>query len=243
MAEHPSIIQFKHVFFGYDHLFTLEDISFQIEEGDFVGIIGPNGSGKTTILKLILGIFEPSQGTVDIFGQSPVQSYEKMGYVPQRLHLDPMFPISVSELVLTGTLWRLPWWGRTREADRKIAQQALETVGIAHLKGRQFGTLSSGQAQRALIARALAGKPKLLILDEPTANIDPQSSADIHQILKKLSQEMTVLMVTHDLHTVIHDTNKVLCVHEGVTELAPDKVCEHFAYGLYHTPLIRKGDE
>jgi len=240
MPKRPPIIQFNNVSFGYDHLFTLEGIDFQIEEGDFVGVIGPNGSGKTTILKLILGILEPSRGGVEIFGRRPGLSYDKMGYVPQKLHVDPMFPISVLELVLTGTLWRLPWWGRSRESDRRIALEALERVGIEHLKERQFGTLSSGQAQRALIARALAGQPKLLILDEPTANVDPESSADIHQILKKLSEEMTILMVTHDLHTVIHDTNKVLCVHEGVSELAPDKVCEHFAYGLYHTPLIRE---
>jgi len=223
----PAAIQFKQVSFGYDHLFTLHKINFTINQNDFIGIIGPNGSGKTTILKLILGTLNSREGTIEIFGKTPAESYQKMGYVPQRLHLDPKFPISVIELVLSGRLSHLPWYGRYRKSDLEKAMQALETVNIADLKDRQFGTLSSGQAQRALIARALAGQPELLILDEPTA-------------LNKLSTSMTIVMVTHDLHTVIHDTHKVLCVHEGVTELSPDKVCEHFAYGLYHTPLIRQ---
>jgi len=240
MPDSSSVIQFNDVSFGYDHLFTLKNISFVIHPGDFVGIIGPNGSGKTTILKLILGMLEPKLGSIEIFGRKPSDSYQQMGYVPQRLHLDPKFPISVMELVLTGRLSYLPWYGRYHQTDRDIALQALETVNIAELKDQQFGTLSTGQAQRALMARALAGQPELLILDEPTANVDPESSAEIHRILKELSKKMTVVMVTHDLHTVIHDTQKVLCVHEGVTEIAPNKVCEHFAYGLYHTPLIRQ---
>jgi len=233
MNSKPAV-QFHDVSFGYDHLFTLEKINFTIQPGDFVGVIGPNGSGKTTILKLILGMLQPREGKVQVLG--------KLGYVPQRLHLDPKFPISVRELVLSGRLSQLPWYGRYSQADKDIAERAMETVKIADLKDQRFGTLSTGQAQRALLARALAGEPKLLILDEPTANIDPESSAEIHQILKGLAKHMTVIMVTHDLTTVIHDTKKVLCVQEGVTEFSPDEVCEHFAIGLYHAPLIQKED-
>ncbi|NGX58616.1 MAG: High-affinity zinc uptake system ATP-binding protein ZnuC [Chlamydiae bacterium] len=239
MTDRPPLIQFKDVSFGYDHLFTLQNIDFSIFPGDFVGVIGPNGSGKTTVLKLMLGMLQPNEGTVEIFGTQQSEGYLRMGYVPQRLNLDPKFPISVMELVLSGRLSQLPWYGRYQKEDKQAALDALETVKLTEFKNQPFGTLSTGQAQRALIARALAGKPELLILDEPTANVDPNSSADIHRILKNLAGEMTVVMVTHDLRTVIHDTQKVLCVQDGVTELSPDQVCEHFAYGLYHTPLIQ----
>lgn len=238
MAETIPAVKFTNVSFGYDHIFQLKGISFAIETGDFVSIIGPNGSGKTTLLKLILGMMTPQEGNIDVFGLPPHKALHRMGYVPQRLHVDPEFPITVLELVLTGRLSRLSWSGRYRPEDYQIAEDALKTVAIADLAGRPFGTLSTGQAQRALIARALAGGPELLVLDEPTANVDPSSARDIHQILKTLTQGMTIIMVTHNIDTVIHDTQKVLCVQDGVVELSPEQVCEHFAIGLYHTPLI-----
>lgn len=226
-----SIIAFKDVSFRYDGAFRLLKMNFSIEEGQFVGIIGPNGSGKTTLLKLMTGLLSPAEGEVEI-------DRSLIAYVPQSIHLDRKFPISVMEIVLSGRLKNLPWYGWYSKADRAIAEEALATVNLSHLKEQSFGTLSTGQAQRTLIARALASKPKVLILDEPTASVDAASAADIYRLLKSFSGKLTIVMVTHDLRTVIQDADKILVVQEGVRALNPEEVCEHFAYGLYHTPMI-----
>lgn len=226
-----SIITFKDVSFRYDGAFRLLKMNFSIAEGEFVGIIGPNGSGKTTVLKLMTGLLAPAEGEV-------LLDRSQIAYVPQSTHLDRKFPISVMEIVLSGRLKNLPWYGRYSKEDRAIAEEALATVNLSHLKDQSFGTLSSGQAQRTLIARALASKPKVLILDEPTASVDAASAADIYRLLKSFAGKLTVVMVTHDLRTVIQDAGKILVVQEGVRVLNPEEVCEHFAFGLYHTPMI-----
>ncbi len=235
-------IQFKDVCFGYNQMFVLENMNFSIDQGDFVGVIGPNGSGKTTLLKLMLGLLQPSSGVIEIFEKPPRQAGSRVGYVPQAMTVDRQFPISVFELVLSGRLSRLSWHGRYLSEDKEAAKQALETVKLSDLRNRSFGTLSTGQAQRVLIARALSAHPEILILDEPTASIDPETSEDILRILKGLTSKMTVVMVTHNLRTVIHDTKKVLSVQKGVTEMTPEQVCQHFAYGVYHPPLIPGAD-
>ncbi len=240
MTSHA--IQFKDVSFGYNHMFVLENMNFFIDQGDFVGVIGPNGSGKTTLLKLMLGLLQPSSGVIEILGKPPRQAGSRIGYVPQAMHVDREFPISVFELVLSGRLSHLNWYGRYCNKDKEAARKALETVRLSDLQYRPFGTLSTGQAQRVLIARALSAHPEILILDEPTASIDPETSEDILRILKGLTSKMTVVMVTHNLRTVIHDTKKVLSVQKGVTEMTPEQVCQHFAYGVYHPPLIQGAD-
>lgn len=232
------VIEFNNVSFGYNHRFFLKDINFSLNAEDFAGVIGPNGSGKTTLLKLMLGLLVPSSGDVKVFGKPPKTVSSLVGYVPQSSALDLQFPVSVFDLVLSGRLSHLPWWGRYRKEDKEAALSALKTVKLESFQNQPFGTLSSGQAQRVLIARALAAKPKLLVLDEPTASIDPASSEDILRILKTLPRPITIVMVSHNLPTVINDTQKILVVREGVTIMTPEEVCEHFAYGLYHTPLI-----
>jgi len=225
--------------FSYRDDPILKDISFTIHPGQFVGVIGPNGGGKTTLLKLILGFLKPLSGSISIFGQNPLQARHEMAYVPQSLHFDKQFPISVLELVLGGRLSHLPWYGNFSAKDKEIALHSLEQVGLVDLRNRPLGGLSGGQAQRALIARALASEPRLLILDEPTASVDTQAESDIYGILKKFQGTMTILMVTHNLQAAIELVETVICIQGTAVTLNPKQVCEHFALGLYHAPLIK----
>ena len=230
-----AIIQLKDLVFRYDETTILERLNLTIQKGDFIGIIGPNGGGKTTLLKLIMGFLEPTSGEIRVFDRNPRESLNKIAYVPQTLRFDPLFPIPVMDVVLTGRLRDLPWHGRYSKEDRLIAEESLEKVGMADFATRQFGKLSTGQAQRVLIARALASKPELLLLDEPTACVDVQSESAIQKILQELPDKMTILMVTHDLPTIINDVQKVLTVHGTVSLLEPKDVCDHFSMGVYHS--------
>lgn len=235
------IIEVQNVSFAYQEAAILKNISFQVSQGEFIGIIGPNGGGKTTLLKLMMGFLEPAEGTILLLGCQPSHTQTQLAYVPQVLRYDKQFPISVFELVLTGRLSMLPWYGSYSSQDKQAAINALERVGLVDLKNASFGTLSGGQAQRALIARALVSDPKILFLDEPTASVDPQAEADIYALLKGLQNSMTILMVTHDLNAAIGQVSRVFCVQRQLISLQPEEVCEHFAMGLYHTPLLKMG--
>lgn len=233
-----SVVELKEVSFAYQDFLVLNKVSFSINEGEFVGIIGPNGGGKTTLLKIILGFLKPLSGSIKVFGVLPADALERVSYVPQSVRFDKQFPISVLEVVLMGRLSHLPWYGKYARADKEAALNTLEKVGLADLKDRAFGTLSGGQAQRTLIARALVSNPGLLLLDEPTASVDAQAQTEIYSILKGLRGSMTILMVTHDLGVAVDHVEKVICVQQKVVTLNPQEVCEHFAIGLYHPPLI-----
>lgn len=233
------IIELDNVEFSYQDSPIVKAISFAINEGEFVGMIGPNGGGKTTLLKLIMGFLKPSSGSLSLFGKAPTYSQQRIAYVPQSLRFDKQFPISVIELVLEGRLSHLPWYGLFSAEDKSIAKNCLERVGMADLSHRAFGSLSGGQAQRVLIARALASEPDLLLLDEPTASVDAQAESDIYAILKGLQGKMTILMVTHNLQAAIELVDRVICVQKTAVILDPQQVCEHFAFGLYHAPLIK----
>lgn len=235
------IIELNQLSFSYPSTSVLRNVSFCIYPGEFIGIIGPNGGGKTTLLKLLMGFLKPTQGIIKVLGETPSAHKHSMhlAYVPQALRFDRDFPISVEEVVLSGLLSRLPWYGHFRLQERQAARQALENVGLSHLTTYPFGTLSGGQAQRVLIARALVSQPQLLLLDEPTASVDSQAEADIHAILKTLRGQMTILMVTHNLRVAIDQVERVLCVQGNIFSLNPEEVCEHFALGLYHAPLIQ----
>ena len=227
-----------HLDFSYQDSLVLKDISFTIKEGQFAGIIGPNGGGKTTLLKLILGFLTPTKGSIAVFGEEPIEARRHMAYVPQSLRFDKQFPISVGELVLEGRLSKLPWYGQYSKEDKQAAKNALEKVRLGHLFDKPFGSLSGGQAQRAWIARALASEPRLLLLDEPTASVDAQAEAEIYSILKQLQGQITIVMVTHNLQAAIELVDKVICVQQTAQLLDPQQVCEHYALGLYHSPLL-----
>lgn len=234
----PAAVDLEHVFFAYEDALVLQDATCKIMSGEFVSVIGPNGGGKTTLLKIMMGFLKPKSGVVKIFGRTPTAARSEIAYVPQNVRFDKLFPISVLEVALQGRLSHLPWYGHYSKLDKKIALEALERVGMADFSSRAFGTLSGGQAQRVLIARALASHPKLLFLDEPTASIDAKAQHEIYELLNQLKGTMTIIMVTHDLSVAIEHVKKVICVQRTVMMLTPQGVCEHFALGLYHTPLI-----
>lgn len=234
-----SAIDIDNLSFAYQDFLVLRNVSLRINENQFIGIIGPNGGGKTTLLKLILGFLQPTSGTIQLFGRPPAAMQSHIAYVPQSVRLDKQFPISALEVVLQGRLQQLPWYGWFRKEDKDAAISALEQVGMLSFQDKAFGTLSGGQAQRVLIARALVSNPTLLLLDEPTSSIDSKAQAEIYDLLRSLQGKMTILMVTHDLETVIALVESVICVQHSVMTLKPQEVCEHFAIGLYHTPLVK----
>lgn len=221
--------------FSYQKNHLLENVNFEITSGEFIGIMGPNGGGKTTLLKLLMGFLTPQSGTVRVFDKPPNEARLKIGYVPQVHHTDRDFPITVLELVLLGALSKKIFY----PSDAKTKAEALmEELGLISYKNHPFSSLSGGLAQRALLARALLSDPALLILDEPLANIDAHSSKAIMDRLESLKGEKTILMVTHDLRTIVERVDRILCVQTRVSSLLPSQICEHFALGLYHTPLI-----
>jgi zinc transport system ATP-binding protein len=233
-----SAVQISDLSFSYENLPVLEKINCEITRGSFVGIMGPNGGGKTTLLKLLMGFLQPGRGRVRIFGQPPSSVLTRIGYVPQFHRTDRDFPITVLELVLLGALSKTTFWGFYPPAIKEKAESLIEELGLAAYMKKPFSSLSGGLAQRALLARSLLSDPDLLLLDEPMANIDLPSSRAILNRLQELRGKKTVLLVTHDLETVLERIDRVLCIQTGLTSYLPEEVCEHFALGLYHTPLL-----
>jgi zinc transport system ATP-binding protein len=180
-----------------------------------VCVVGPNGGGKSTLLKIILGLFRPDSGRVRVLGTTPARARSRIGYMPQYAHHDPQFPVTVMDVVLMGRLER-GWGGPYSGEDKIAAKAALAELGLMDLRGRLFNALSGGQRQRVLIARALATDPELLILDEPTANVDVMVEARFLDILKELNHRMTIVMATHDLGFVSDIVSNVVCVNRRV---------------------------
>ncbi|NLV91359.1 MAG: ABC transporter ATP-binding protein [Firmicutes bacterium] len=210
------VLEFDRVSFDYGAVPVLRDVSFSVEPRDFIGIIGPNGGGKTTLIKLALGLLTPAQGSIRVLGTRPDLARSRIGYVPQAMDFDRDFPISVLDLVLMGRLSRRSLIGRYRPEDKDAAWRALESVEVADLAHRPLSDLSGGQRQRVFIARALATEPEILMLDEPTASVDSQAERDIYELLRKLNRQMTIILVTHDLGFISSYVNKVACVNREV---------------------------
>ncbi|MEI6758052.1 MAG: ABC transporter ATP-binding protein [Chlorobium sp.] len=181
---------------------VLDSLTLSVFEKDFLGLIGPNGGGKTTFLRVILGLEKPSEGRVSVFGGLPGSSPGRIGYVPQRLFFDREFPLCVRDLVLMGRLSKKKLFQHYNQVDREKVDLAIQTAGLERLAERRIGDLSGGELQRALIARALAGEPELLLLDEPTASIDPEMKTTIYDLLEQLKDKLTIVLVTHDIATV-----------------------------------------
>lgn len=196
---------------------VLEDVTFSVAAGEFVSVVGPNGAGKTTLLKVILGLIRPQRGEVRVFGLPPWElgrQRARIGYVPQVEEIDPRFPLRVMDVVLMGRYGALGLGRRPGAADRRAAEEALELVGIAHLAGKPIGELSGGQRQRAFVARALAAKPELLLLDEPTTGVDPAASESFYELLQRIREGgVTIVMVTHDIGVVSRYVDKVACIN------------------------------
>jgi zinc transport system ATP-binding protein len=210
------VVLVEDVSFAYDGDAVLDRVSLRIESGDFVSVVGPNGGGKTTLLRLILGLLMPSRGRIRVFGRTPTEARARVGYVPQYYQFDAQFPVSVMDVALMGRLrprYRPGFYGRQ---DREAAEQALREVRLEDLRRRSFSALSGGQRQRVLIARALAANPDLLLLDEPTANVDVRVMEDLSELLRGLNRRMTLVLVSHDIGFVSQLTRRVVCVNRSV---------------------------
>jgi len=219
--------------FAYTGTPVLENIQLDVAEGDFIGIVGPNGGGKSTLLKLMLGLLQPESGELRIFGQTPRRSVERIGYVPQYANFAKDFPISVWETVLLGRLTPRRWFGGHSQKDKRLAEQALRETEIWELRARPIGALSGGQLQRVLIARALASQPDILLLDEPTASVDVRAEKTIFELLRHLNQRMTIIVVSHDVGFISDYVNRVACLNRKLVCHAVDQLDPHELEHLY----------
>jgi len=206
-------IQIRDLSLGYENDLVLNKINLDIYEKEYLGIIGPNGGGKTTLIKAILGLLKPFKGSISIYGEPPEIGRRHIGYVPQFAEYDKDYPISVWDVVLMGRRNKrgiTPWYS---SEDKKRALEALEVVAILDLKEKQIGSLSGGQRQRVFIARALVSKPKILLLDEPTASVDHEMEVSIYNMLADLNKEITILLVTHDVGVISSYVNRIVCLN------------------------------
>lgn len=225
-------LEFREVWYSYGRGPVLEDVTFRVAEQEFLGIIGPNGGGKTTLLKLALGLLRPDRGEIRVLGRSPEEARGDVGYVPQYAGFERSFPIDIMDVVLMGRLAGNRF--RPREEDRRAARRALERMELDHLADSAVGEVSGGELQRALIARALAVEPRLLLLDEPTASVDSAVGEAVYRHLEELSREIAVVLVSHDVGVISRHVQSVGCLnrrlfHHGSEELTPEMIEE--AYG------------
>ena len=250
-----SIIEIKDLDFAYNGEAVLQDVNLSVQEHDYVAVIGPNGGGKTTLLKLMLGLLTPDKGTVRVDGKSPQNASTSIGYVPQNVHLNTSFPITAIDVVRMGMLDQSKRFSKKSSSWRDEVMAALDRMEMAAHADEKIGMLSGGQRQRVFIARALVTHPKLLLLDEPTASIDTKGQVDFYRLLKDLNQDMTILVVSHDLMAISSHVKSVACVNkelhyhdqaeitcdmlETMYPHSVDEVCpvELVAHGLPHRVL------
>lgn len=235
-----SAVELENVSFSFNKALVLEKVNLTIDKGDFIGVVGPNGGGKTTLLKLIIGLLSPQKGSVKVLGKKPEEVRSKIGYVPQSSNLDKNFPITLFQLVLLGAISKGSLLGSYPKYIKEKAKDLLQKMDLYHLKDRPFGQLSGGETQRALIARSLICDPEILVLDEPTSNIDVSAEKKVFDLILQNRDDRTIIMVSHDLEVIIEYVKNVVFVKKSVTTTLPEKVCEHFALGLYHKPFLKK---
>jgi zinc transport system ATP-binding protein len=240
MKELP-VIKLENVSFSYDGLPVLEDVNLTVDERDFLAIVGPNAGGKTTLLKLVLGLLKPTNGNIHVFGHSPEKDRDHIGYMPQHASLDLLFPVSVLDVVLMGRLGSANRFGFYRKEDYDAAVEALKRVEMEEIRNRPFSSLSGGQQQRVLIARALASNPRLLLLDEPTANIDVAVETELFEILHELNETITIVLVTHDLGFVSWYVKSVACVNRRVVVHPTSEITGEMINEIYgaHVHMVR----
>jgi zinc transport system ATP-binding protein len=212
-----SVIDIKNVSFAYDRQMILEDINLSVEEKDFLAIIGPNGGGKSTLLKLILGINTLKKGSISVLGKEPSKSLTQIGYVPQNTNVNTDFPIKVIEVVMMGHVGgKKPLFGYGKD-EIMCAMGALSQVGMEDFAQTKIGALSGGQRQRVMIARALCAHPQILILDEPTSSIDITGQKEIYELIKKLNENITIIVVSHDISVILEYANKAAHVNKTLS--------------------------
>ena len=258
-TNHPprAVIKVEHLWAGYENEEVLEDINLTVYEHDFIGLIGPNGGGKTTLLRVLLGLLPPTRGRIRILGQPVEVGRKHIGYVPQQIEFDSNFPISVWEVTRMGRLSQRGLLHRYTAEDNAIVERSLRQVKLLELRERPIGILSGGQRQRVYIARALATEPKILLLDEPTASVDPEISNSIYDLLQELNTQLSIVMISHDIGTISSYVKTVGCLNRHLfyhqtNQLSPDALekayqcpVDMIAHGVPHRvfPLHKHKEE
>ncbi len=220
--------------FSYKSNQVLEDISFTVNRGEFIGIIGPNGGGKTTLLRLMLGYLRPDKGSIRILNAPPAQTRLHVGYMPQYSKVNEDIPLTVEQIAAMGLFHDRHLLPRISSQTRKLVSQTLEMVSLEQLRKVRFAELSGGQRQRTLLARAVVSSPQILFLDEPTASVDNRVEKDIYEYLKRLNGSMTILLVSHDIGIVSSMVDRVMCLNrKAVLHRKEELTGEHVAKDLY----------
>ena len=231
------VIRLTNVTVQYEGRTALRDVSLTVYEGDFLGIIGPNGGGKTTLLKVILGLVAPLRGQVEVLGTTPERARHRIGYVPQALDLDPDFPIQVIDVVKMGCLKFKKFGNGDPERCPENVETVMRRMGVWELRNRQIGRLSGGERQRVLIARALVTDPEILLLDEPTASVDTQFQSTIYETLSRLKKKLTICLVSHDIGVISSYVEKVACLNQQLFYHGDREITEEMLTRTYRCPV------
>jgi len=231
------VIEVCGVWFSFDGLPVLEDVNLTVKSGDFLAVIGPNGGGKTTLVRVMLGLLQPDRGRIRVFGGPPESALHRIGYVPQDIGLNVGFPISVEDVVLMGRLRGGGGWRPFGRADRKAVQEAMEQMRVWEFRRRHIGELSGGQRQRVFVARALVSNPEALILDEPTASVDTRGQTEFYHLLKELNRKVTIVVVSHDLMVLSSHVKSVACVNRQVFFHDAPEITRDMLEMAYHCPV------
>lgn len=232
-----KILEIRNLNAGYEEMLVLREINLEVFENDFIGIIGPNGGGKTTLVKTIIGLIKPRSGTLHYYFPGNPKDYRKyIGYLPQQNMIDKKFPISVREVILSGLTTRKPLLFRFTADDRKKADELIERSGLTEIATRPVGELSGGQLQRVYLARAVIADPLLLILDEPSTYVDNRSEFELYEALRELNRKMAILLVSHDIGTISGYIKSIACVNKTLHYHPSNEISEE-ELKIYNCPV------
>ena len=237
------IIEIKNLSAGYDNRTVLHDVNLTVYERDFLGIIGPNGGGKTTLIKCILGLLKPTAGEIlyhtgqGSFPQSSSIPPLTMGYLPQYSSIDRKFPITVEEVILSGLSSKKPLASRFTAQHREKASAVIARMGLEGMEQRAIGALSGGQLQRALLGRAIISDPQVVILDEPSTYIDKRFEARLYKLLAEINEECAIILVSHDIGTVLQQVKSIACVNETLDYHPDTDVTEEWLERNFNCPI------
>lgn len=226
-----TAIELNNVSVYYNNVTALDNVNVKIPEREFLGIIGPNGGGKTTLLKLLSGLIKPSRGAIKIFGRDIEKQRGLLGYVPQFTSFDNSFPISVYNVVKMGRI------NCSSQKDESIINESLELLNIADLRNKLIGELSGGQKQRVLIARAIASEPKIILLDEPTASTDAKTGQSVFELLNRLNEAATIVLVSHDIGAISSYVKKIACLNKKLIYHDSKQVTKEMLEKTYQCPV------
>jgi zinc transport system ATP-binding protein len=242
MTFEPAVFEVEHLGYSVGGQTILSDVSLKVLQGEYCAVIGPNGGGKTTLVRLLLGLQKPTEGTIRLFGepQKQFRRWKQVGYVPQQVtQTDRLFPGTVEEVVSMGRISGIGWDKRWHDEDRRHIEHAMERMEVSDLRAKLIGELSGGQRQRVMIARALASEPKVLILDEPNTGVDQPSQQRFYALLRQLNRDerLTILFVTHDVGVIADDIARVFTVNQRLSTCNDPKTllsCEGMSelYGI-----------